>query len=39
MLAPVALYLVLGRRAAPVLEGLWEWLIAHGAAIMGSSSC
>jgi hypothetical protein len=35
VLAPVAVYLVLGDRAGPALESLRVWLIRHGAAIMG----
>jgi hypothetical protein len=35
VLAPVALYLVLGDRADPMLEALRGWLVRHGAAIMG----
>lgn len=35
VLAPVVLYFVLGTRAAHMLVGLRDWLLAHGAAIMG----
>ena len=34
ILAPLAIYFALGRRAAPILEGLKTWMAAHNAAIM-----
>jgi threonine/homoserine/homoserine lactone efflux protein len=34
ILAPLVIYFALGRRAAPILEGLKTWMAAHNAAIM-----
>ena len=34
ILIPVGIYLAMGAKAKPILDGLKEWMAAHNAAIM-----